>query len=194
MKTALSLVILTALLAIPLPAQNDASVNPLNTVGLSFGASAEEAMQACERAGLTMLSLDTGASGVKGYYFIKATGVTYRGLPASVRLLGGAYRNSGEQARGLCSVWIIIESDSSAMLCQVHQNSLAVLTSAYGLPKHGGRLSPEGCAKWGYSEDHFWQIPTGPQHEKLHVTVQAGVDTPIHDRYSLAIQYALVSD
>ena len=192
MKSLLSLTVLMLVASAIAFSQQEQHVNPLNALGLSFGASATDVIQACQRAGLTIDRIDTSSKSTAGYFHIIASGAEYQGRPATLRLGGGGVGLSGRQMVGLRSVWAIIRADSSSLLTRVHASSVEALTSSFGSPTSAGNMHPEQHEMLGFSQTHFWRVKSGREGMHLHVTVDANVDIPIRDQYMVAVQYALI--
>lgn len=183
----LAAIVLTSTTAVGQP---DAE-NPLGVLGISYGASADEVVRACERAGLTVERIDTGVGSSSGYFNIAATGAVYLGQSATLRFGGGSAGPWDKRADGLCSVWAIIEADSSSALRSTLRRCVESLVWMHG-PSRYHRVPLEKAAVAGYAEEHYWRVESRAGGDDLDVRVHASLEAPVNDRYLVAVQYTQV--
>jgi hypothetical protein len=191
MKSIPSLLLLMLAASSMATAETGSTFNPLDLIGLSYGASAIDVIRACQQAGLTITKLDTGTGATEGYFNIAVSGATYLGQPASLRLGGGGFDDMGRQHKGLNSVWAVLESDSVPLLRRVLTDCVESLIWTHGPSKYI-RAKHEMIAQVGFAEQHFWRRPFGTEGAHLDVTVQASLEVPVGNHFRVAIQYALI--
>lgn len=171
--------------------QQQSSVNPLNDLGIAFGASVTDVIDACERAGLTIVRIDTGSRCPEGSFLIRASGARYLGEPATLWLGGGASWSTDATVSGLRSVSALLESDTPASLRSAMSRCLDTLVWTYGPSKYF-RARPAVIERSGFAEEHLWRKSTRAQGDSLQVRVEACLDAPVAGRYVVKVQFAQV--